>query len=140
MNPLAEQSATVLRASPSHAEFLTHGLPADREVLAAFLTLSGVSRTLTDPPPAAVCEFVDRAHGARLAGEATPSLDRIVAARMPALVVSGGHAAGIERISDRLADRLGARRAILPGRGHVMPKVEGCNELVEAFWTQGGEQ
>jgi hypothetical protein len=79
------------------------------------LALSGVSRTLSDPPLAAAREFVERAHGARLAGEATPA---------------------IERICDRLADRLDARRAILPGRGHAVPRAEGFNELVDGFWTQ----
>ena len=133
---IARGDPEVDRLEKISAEFLTRGLDADREVLRAFLALSGVSRTLPDPLPVEVRDFIEGAHGARLAGEATPALGIIVAAGIPALVVSGGHAAGIERICDCLADRVGAERSILPGRGHAVPRADGFNELVEAFWTR----
>jgi pimeloyl-ACP methyl ester carboxylesterase len=87
---------------------------------------SGRTRALID-------EAIEAAHGGRPPSEADPDLDAIAAARVPAMVVSGGHHEGIELICDALADRLNARREILTGAGHAVPRAPGFNELLEDF-------
>lgn len=62
---------------------------------------------------------------------ARPPLDEIAA---PTLVVSGAHSAPFDAVCDVLEARLGARRAVLPGRGHS-PQLLGepFNDLIAAF-------
>ena len=56
-------------------------------------------------------------------------------AGVPVLVVSGDHLPAIERVCDRLADALEGDRAVIAGRGHAIPRADGFNERLEAFWT-----
>jgi pimeloyl-ACP methyl ester carboxylesterase len=65
---------------------------------------------------------------------AQPPLDSIAA---PALVVSGAHSAAFDAVCDLLEGRLGAQRAVLPGRGHS-PQLLGepFNDLLAAFVEQ----
>lgn len=53
--------------------------------------------------------------------EAEIPLERLAEADFPVLVVSGGHSPGFEAVCDALAERLGAERAVVPGRGHTIP-------------------
>lgn len=78
-------------------------------------------------------EAIDAARGGRSPSEADPDLDAIAAAGLPVLIVSGGHHAAIEAICDGLAERLHARREILPGAGHAVPRAPGFNEMLESF-------
>ena len=73
------------------------------------------------------------AAGMRLPDDATPDLEAIRAAEVPALVVSGGHNAGLEAICDAAAERLGARREQLTGGGHAVQRAPGFNELLAGF-------
>ena len=75
------------------------------------------------------------ARGGRQPGEARPDLDAIRRAKVPVLVVSGDHLPAIERVCDRLADALAGDRAVIAGRGHAIPRADGFNERLEAFWT-----
>jgi hypothetical protein len=56
------------------------------------------------------------------------------------MIVSGDHHHGIEVLCDALADRLNARREILPGAGHAVPRAAGFNEILERFLaaSEGG--
>ena len=65
---------------------------------------------------------------------AEPPLDEIEA---PALVVSGSHSQPFVAVCDLLEARLGAQRAVMPGRGHS-PQLLGApfNELLAAFVEQ----
>jgi pimeloyl-ACP methyl ester carboxylesterase len=65
---------------------------------------------------------------------ARPPLAEIVA---PALVVSGAHSTAFDAVCDVLEERLGAQRAVLPGRGHS-PQLLGepFNHLLAAFVEQ----
>jgi pimeloyl-ACP methyl ester carboxylesterase len=78
------------------------------------------------------------ARGLRSPNEAAPDLEAVAAAGVPALVVTGGHAAPLERIGDRLAARLGARRDVCTGAGHAVPRAPGFNGLLEGFLARRG--
>ena len=61
-------------------------------------------------------------------------LAELARAPFPKLVISGGHSPAFEAVCDVLADRTGAERAVLAGRGHTIPALgEPYNELVGNF-------
>ncbi len=117
---------------------LTDGLDADPETLRAFLRLAGAPGVDDGPLPEAVAKGVRRAHGGRLPGEARPVLDPIREAAVPALVASGDHTPGIERICDALATVLDAERLVAPGAGHFVAGAPGFAERFERFLLVAG--
>jgi len=78
-------------------------------------------------------EAIEAARGGRSPSEAEPDLDAIASAGVPAMVVSGGHHEGIETLCDALANRLNARREIVSGAGHAVPRAGGFNQVLESF-------
>jgi pimeloyl-ACP methyl ester carboxylesterase len=79
-------------------------------------------------------------HGATLAlrerppWEAEIPLETLAAAPFPKLVISGDHSPAFERLCDVIAERIGAERAVLAGRGHTIPaNGEPYNALVQEF-------
>ncbi|WP_239346836.1 type I polyketide synthase [Frankia sp. Cj3] len=69
--------------------------------------------------------------------EAELPLDRLRAAAIPTLVVSGGQRPVFEAISDALAARLDGRRLVIPG-GHATQNVGSAfNAALEEFLTRG---
>jgi pimeloyl-ACP methyl ester carboxylesterase len=115
---------------------LTEGLEADPELLRAFLRMAGAPGVDDGPLPEAVAAGVRRAHGGRLPGEARPALEPIRTAGVPALVASGDHTPGLERICDALAVALDAERLIAPGAGHFVAAAEGFPERLERFLVE----
>jgi pimeloyl-ACP methyl ester carboxylesterase len=103
-------------------EVLSHGLEADPSKLRAFLRLAGAEDVPDGPLPEKLAHTVRRAHGGRLPSEARPRLAALREAGVPALVVSGGHSAALERICDALAERLGGERLVLAGAGHFVQR------------------
>lgn len=70
--------------------------------------------------------------GARPPDEAEPPLNRLRAAGLRILVVSGGHSAANEIICDVTAREAGGERAVCPGAGHLVPDTgEPFNRLLE---------
>jgi pimeloyl-ACP methyl ester carboxylesterase len=66
--------------------------------------------------------------------EAEPQLQALARERFPKLVISGGHSPVFEAICDVLAQRLGARRALVSGRGHTIPATgEAYNARLGSF-------
>ncbi|HEX5224030.1 MAG TPA: alpha/beta hydrolase [Solirubrobacteraceae bacterium] len=66
--------------------------------------------------------------------EATPDWERLAAAPFPKLAISGGHSPVFEAVCDAVAERIGAERAVIPGRGHSVPAAgEPYNERLRAF-------
>src|SRR3954470_20064497 len=66
--------------------------------------------------------------------EADIPLDALAAARFPKLVISGGHSPAFEAICDVLAERTGAERALITGRGHTIPATgEAYNACLREF-------
>jgi pimeloyl-ACP methyl ester carboxylesterase len=119
---------------------LTEGLDTDPVVLRAFLRMAGAPGVDDGPLPEAVANGVRRAHGGRLPGEARPALDRIRTAGIPALVASGDHAPGLERICDALAVALDAERLRAPGAGHFVAAAKGFPERLERFLVASGDR
>jgi pimeloyl-ACP methyl ester carboxylesterase len=117
---------------------LTHGLDTEPATLREFLRLAGASDVDDGPLADEVAHGVRRAHGARLPSEARPDLDLLRQAGIPALVASGGHAPGLERICDALAVELNAERLIAPGAGHFVAAAPGFAERFERFLTSIG--
>jgi pimeloyl-ACP methyl ester carboxylesterase len=73
----------------------------------------------------------------RPAWDAEVPLDELAAAPFPKLVISGDHSDAFEAVCDVLAERIGAERAHVPGRGHTIPGVgAGYNALVGDFLTR----
>jgi pimeloyl-ACP methyl ester carboxylesterase len=69
--------------------------------------------------------------------EAELPLATLAAAAFPKLVVSGRHSRVFETVCDALAQRIGAQRATVSGRGHSIPVVgEPYNALLEGFLTR----
>lgn len=66
--------------------------------------------------------------------EAKIPLDRLAAAPFPKLVVSGAHHRAFDAVCNVLEERLGAERAVLPGRGHSVQRTGAAfNERLEDF-------
>ncbi|WP_025347231.1 alpha/beta fold hydrolase [Nocardia nova] len=112
---------------------LTDGLDADPSALREFLTLAGSPISDSDRLPEAAVTAIERAHNSRLPGQAHPNLSVLRAAGIPALVASGRHTAGLERICDALAEELGADRAVHPGAGHFVPAAPGFADRLHTF-------
>jgi pimeloyl-ACP methyl ester carboxylesterase len=65
--------------------------------------------------------------------EAEIPFDALAEAPFPKLVVSGAHSAAFDAVCDKLEERLGAERAVLPGAGHSIPRAPGFNDSLEDF-------
>lgn len=84
--------------------------------------------------------------GARLVMNERPPWDGeiplgdLAAAGFPKLVISGDHSPAFEAVCDVLADRIGARRAVVRGRNHTIPSTGApYNELLEDFLREAEE-
>ena len=128
----------VARGHPAVEEFLAHfegGAPKEpRAYLDVFLPLVGSLLKPRDPLPPAIEAGARAAIAERSPQEATIPLDELAATPFPTLVVSGGHNGAFDAVCDVLEERLGAKRAVLPGAGHSIPRLgEPFNALLEAF-------
>jgi pimeloyl-ACP methyl ester carboxylesterase len=106
-----------------------------------FLTLfrSGVHSTHETPDelPEELERGVRHAMAERPAWDAEIPLGALAAAPFPKLVISGGHSPAFETLCDVIAERTGAERAVIAGRGHTIPATgERYNELVAAFLSR----
>jgi pimeloyl-ACP methyl ester carboxylesterase len=128
----APDHPAVLRIASAGDAFLAG--EADEQTEREFLANAGI-----DPAAASgrtawlIREAIDAARGGRPPTEADVSLAAIADAGFPVLVVSGGHHAGIEALCDGLSDKLGARREIVTGAGHAVPRAPGFNDVLEDF-------
>jgi pimeloyl-ACP methyl ester carboxylesterase len=66
-------------------------------------------------------------------GEALPAYETIRARQLPVWVVSGGHSAGLERLSDVLATKLNAQRWCASGQGHAVQRHPDFNRRLAEF-------
>jgi len=66
--------------------------------------------------------------------EAEVPFEELARAPFPKLVISGGHSRAFELVCDVVAERTGARRATVSGRGHTIPGTGApYNEMLEQF-------
>ena len=126
----------VARGNPAVEAFLQAIEGAPREphaYLEHFLPLVGSALRLTDPLPPPLEAGARAALVERPPDEAEIPLDELAAAPFPKLVVSGGHSAAFDAVADVLEQRLGAKRAVVPGAGHSIPRAPGYGETLAAF-------
>jgi len=117
----------------AQSEALWEQGPRDPEAfLRAFLEAVGSPAPATPSP--ALLQGARTLMVERYPWTARPPLGEITA---PALVVSGAHSSAFDAVCDVLEARLGAQRAVLPGRGHS-PQLLGApfNDLLAAFVEQ----
>jgi pimeloyl-ACP methyl ester carboxylesterase len=132
---LVPDDAEVARLARLGDAVLSEGLDTDPAVLREFLALAGAPALEDGPLPEDVARGVRRAYGGRLPGEARPRLHVLRDARVPGLVASGAHSAGIERVCDALAGELHAQRLLAPGAGHFVAAAPGFAAKLESFLT-----
>jgi hypothetical protein len=66
--------------------------------------------------------------------EVDPPLEQLAREPFPKLVISGGHSEVFEAVCDVIAERLGAERAVIRGRGHSIPATGApYNDRLHAF-------
>lgn len=126
----------VARGHPAVEEFLAKMKDAPRDprgYLEYFLPLVGSSLKLADPLPPQLEAGARAALVERPPHEAEIPLDELAAAPFPKLVVSGGHSAAFDAIADVLEQRLGAKRAVVPGAGHSIPRAPTYIETLASF-------
>jgi pimeloyl-ACP methyl ester carboxylesterase len=131
---IARDDPEVVRFERLSNEFLADGLDARAEVLEEFLPAAALPPPSVGPMPPDVEAGIRRARGGRPPGEANPDLEAIRRAGISVLVVSGNHLPALERLCDRVAEVLSGERAVIGGHGHAIPRADGFNERVEAFW------
>jgi hypothetical protein len=69
--------------------------------------------------------------------DAEVAFEVLLAGAFPKLVISGGHSRAFEAVCDVVAERIGAERAVVPGRGHTIPSVgDAYNARVHEFLTR----
>jgi pimeloyl-ACP methyl ester carboxylesterase len=132
----------IYKAAPDHPavrEIRTSGdavlaSAADEETERRFLTNAGMdTASMTGRHRELIQGAIDAARGGRSPSEADPDLDAIANASVPVMVISGGHHEGLEILCDAVADRMNARREIIPGAGHAVPRAPGFNDVLEDF-------
>jgi pimeloyl-ACP methyl ester carboxylesterase len=106
----------------------------DAEAEREFLAVAGVDRNMLAGEED-VRQAIELARRLRSPREAKPRWDAITDAGIPALVVSGGHHVGLERLCDAIATRLAAQQARLRGAGHAVQRAPGFNTMLEEFLT-----
>jgi pimeloyl-ACP methyl ester carboxylesterase len=107
---------------------------ADERTEREFLANAGIDPSTASGRTAdLIREAIEAARGGRPPSEAEIDLDALAAAHLPSMVVSGDHHEGIEALCDALAEKLGARRELLPGAGHAVPRAPGFNRVLEDF-------
>lgn len=126
--PAVDEYGTAVRALIS----------SDLEPVAAlqrFFPIAGVPIEVPDQPHETLVEGMRQLLGGRPPDEAEPPLAALREAGFPVLVVSGGHSEANEIICDTIARETGARRAVCPGRGHLVQDAPEFNALLESFLT-----
>jgi pimeloyl-ACP methyl ester carboxylesterase len=106
---------------------------ADAQTEREFLANAGIDPEAADEHSEQIQRAIDAARGGRSPREASPDLDAILGAGIPVMVISGDHHPGIETVCDALAVRLDAKREIVPGAGHAVPRAPGFNDVLEEF-------
>jgi pimeloyl-ACP methyl ester carboxylesterase len=128
----------VARGRPGVEEFISRSeeaRPTDpRGYLEFFLPLVGSALQVPDPVPPDLEAGACAALAERKPEQAEIPLDALAASGFPKLVVSGAHNAAFDAVCDVLEERLGARRAVLPGAGHSVARLgKPFNALLEDF-------
>jgi pimeloyl-ACP methyl ester carboxylesterase len=107
------------------------------EFLRQFRDGVGSSRPTPEELPDSLLRGAELLMGERRQWEAEIPLGTLAQADFPKLVISGGHSSIFDLVCDELADRIGAQRAVIRGRGHTLPATgERLNACLRAFLSQ----
>jgi pimeloyl-ACP methyl ester carboxylesterase len=113
--------------------------PAD--FLRFFRSGAGSSRGTPPELPEELLRGAELAMAERPSWEADIPLEELAGAGFPVLAISGGHSPVFEAVSDAIAERLRAERAVIEGRGHNVPETGApYNERLERFLRGAGER
>ena len=127
----------VARGNPAVEEFLEQYESFEparpREYLEFFLPLVGSEIRLPDALPPALEQGARAAMAERSPDEAAIPLAELAASPFPKLVISGGHNPAFDAVCDMLEARLPAKRVVLPGAGHSLPRASGYNDALVEF-------
>jgi len=108
-----------------------------RDFVQLFRTGVGSAHATPEAMPESLARGAEHVMSERPPWESDPPLEALAAAPFPKLVVSGRHSPVFETVCDVLAERIGAERATVSGRGHSIPLVgEPYNALLEGFLTR----
>jgi pimeloyl-ACP methyl ester carboxylesterase len=119
-------------------EHFTSGPREPRAFAEGFLALVGTKAQLPDPLPAEAEQSIRATMAERMPWEAEIPLDELTQAAFPKLVISGAHQPAFDAVCDVLEERLPARREVLPGAGHGIPRAPGYAELLARFLDDSG--
>jgi pimeloyl-ACP methyl ester carboxylesterase len=119
-------------------EHFTHGPRDPRAFVEGFLALVGTRAQLPDPLPPEVEQSIRATMAERAPWEAEIPLAAFSAAEFPKLVISGAHHPAFDAVCDVLEERLPARREVLRGAGHGIPRAPGYLDLVSRFLDDSG--
>jgi pimeloyl-ACP methyl ester carboxylesterase len=107
------------------------------QFLTAFRGGAGSTHATPEQLEGELLQGVQHAMCERPPWEGEPPLARLRACAYPKLVVSGGHAHVFETVCDVVAERIGAQRVVIPGRGHSVPATGApYNAALQAFLVQ----
>jgi pimeloyl-ACP methyl ester carboxylesterase len=127
VDQLANEMMALFRSPPDPETFMRR-----------FLQLSGVFVQLPPspfPPPLLKC--AQEMLTVRGPWEAIVPVEILATAPFLKLVVTGGHHQAYEVIADRLAEQMGAERAVIAGKQHSVQEVGAAfNDLLERFWSR----
>jgi pimeloyl-ACP methyl ester carboxylesterase len=135
---LLRDDPEVMRLQQLGDAVLMHGLGTEPSMLREFLRIAGAPVAAGEPLSEDVARGVRRAHGSRPPGEAELELAVLREARVRVLVASGGHAEGLERICDALAEELHAKRLVAAGAGHFVAAAPAFAPALEDFLASAG--
>ncbi len=114
--------------------FAARGQIAPADFLRFFRSGAGSSRGTPAELPEELLRGAELAMAERPSWEADVPLEKLAAAGLPVLAVSGGHSPVFEAVSDTIAERLGGQRAVIEGRGHNVPETgDPYNRRLERF-------
>jgi pimeloyl-ACP methyl ester carboxylesterase len=139
---VSEPGALKLAGTPEAGKMIADGellfSARDRIEPADFLRFfrSGAGSSRGTPPELSeeLLRGAELAMAERPSWEADVPLAELADAGFPVLAISGGHSPVFEAVSDAIAERLGAERAVIEGRGHNVPETGApYNERLERF-------
>jgi pimeloyl-ACP methyl ester carboxylesterase len=116
---------------------LFEGGPSVPEVfLSVFLDLCGFPpREQPGPLPEPLLQHARLLQATRHPCEAVVQFEILRRAPFPKIVFSGGHSPAFEKVSDVIADGVGARRLSVTGSGHAVQRTGApFNTALEGFW------
>jgi pimeloyl-ACP methyl ester carboxylesterase len=101
-----------------------------------FFAAAGVAAPVPAPLPAPLKHFATELQSMRPPWDVPLDLPSLRDLDVRKTVVSGGHADGYERLSDRLASTIGADRVVLAGEGHAVQDTGSpFNALLREVWS-----